>query len=382
MEFDGDVVVVGLGAMGANAAWRLAARGRSVIGIERFHPGHVQGSTHGQTRIFRVACLEHPHLVPLARRSRDLFAELEDLSGLPIVEQTGAVMIGPGSSDVIGGTLAAAAAHDLPVERLDRAALMERFPQHADLAADHVGVWDPEAGLAFPEHAVVAAVDAARAAGAEIFTDTRVTDIELIDGGARVGTATREFTAPQVVVTTGPWLGKLVPDLPLDPQRTPMTWFDVRDGAEHSHTIADFPTFIRAMGDDQWLWGHGSGHGFGIKIGPEDDPNFGTIDPDAVDRYVSARDWELVSTLVARAFPGIEPVPARTTTCMITRSPDGQFQIGRPWNDPRLIVGGGGSGHAFKHAAGIGELIAQIACDEPTLVPTDFVDPNRFLMPR
>jgi len=136
------------------------------------------------------------------------------------------------------------------------------------------------------------------------------------------------------------------------------------------------------MGDDQWLWGHGSGDGFGIKIGPEDDPNFGTIDPDAVDRYVSARDWELVSTLVARAFPGIEPVPARTTTCMITRSPDGQFQIGRPWNDPRLIVGGGGSGHAFKHAAGIGELIAQIACDEPTLVPTDFVDPNRFLMPR
>ena len=92
MEFDAEVVVVGLGAMGSNATWRLAVRGRSVIGIERFHPGHVQGSTHGLTRIFRVACLEHPHLVPLARRSRELFVELERASGLPIVRQSGAVM--------------------------------------------------------------------------------------------------------------------------------------------------------------------------------------------------------------------------------------------------------------------------------------------------
>jgi sarcosine oxidase len=288
-------------------------------------------------------------------------------------------MIGPETSDVISGTLAAAAAHGLPIERLERAALLERFPQHAGIAVDHVGVWDPEAGLAFPEHAVVAAVDAARSAGAEIFTDTRVIDIELLDGGARVATATRDFVVRQVVVTTGPWLGKLVPELPLDPHRTPMTWFDEREGADHPHGIEEFPTFIRAMDDDQWLWGHGSGDGFGIKIGPEDDPNFGPVDPDTVDRYVSARDWELVSDLVGRAFPGIDPVPARTTTCMITRSPDGQFQIGRPHHDPRLIVGGGGSVHAFKHAAGIGELIAQIATGEPTLVPTDFVDPNRFL---
>ena len=237
----------------------------------------------------------------------------------------------------------------------------------------------PEAGLAFPENAVVAAVDAARSAGAEIFTDTRVTDIELVDGGARVTTATRDFLVRQVVVTTGPWLGKLAPELPLEPQRTPMMWFDERTDAVGTHTIDAFPTFIRAMGNDQWIWGHGAGDGFGIKIGPESDPNFVPIDPDTIDRYVSADDWAHVSRLVARAFPGIEPVPTRVTTCMITRTPDGQFQIGRPHGDPRLIVGGGGSGHAFKHAAGIGELIAQIACDEPTLVPTDFVDPNRFL---
>ena len=380
MDVDAEVAVVGLGAMGSNAAWRLAARSRSVIGIERFHPGHVQGSTHGHTRIFRVACLEHPQLVPLARRSGELFDELERRSGLPIVRRSGAVMIGPESSDVISGTLAAAAAHDLPIERLDRTALLDRYPQHASVTPGHVAVWDPEAGLAFPENAVVAAVDAAREAGAEIFTDTRVTDIELVDGGARVGTATRDFTVRQVVVTAGPWLGKLVPGLPLVPVRTPMTWFDVRDRTDRSFAIEQFPTFIRAMDDDQWVWGHGSGDGFGVKIGPEDDPNFRSVDPDTVDRYISASDWSLVSTLVREAFPGLLPVPARTTTCMITRSPDDQFQIGRPHGDPRMIVGGGGSGHAFKHAAGIGELIAQIAGDEPTLIPTDFIDPNRFLV--
>jgi sarcosine oxidase len=113
-EFDADVAVVGLGAMGANALWRLTERGLRVIGIERFHPGHVLGSSHGKTRVFRVACLEHPNLVPLARRSRDLRAELQAASGAPVIRNTGAVMIGPESSEDIAGTLAAAAATICP----------------------------------------------------------------------------------------------------------------------------------------------------------------------------------------------------------------------------------------------------------------------------
>src|SRR5260221_12316562 len=99
-EFDADVAVVGLGAMGSSAAWRLAERGVGVIGIEQFNPGHVQGSSHGKTRVFRVACLEHPNLVPLARRSRDLWSDLQARSGTPVIRNTGAVMIGPADSPV------------------------------------------------------------------------------------------------------------------------------------------------------------------------------------------------------------------------------------------------------------------------------------------
>lgn len=378
-DFDADVAVVGLGAMGAHAAWRLAARGVSVIGIERFHPGHVQGSSHGQTRLFRVACLEHPNLVLMARRSRELWAELQEHSADPILETTGGVMIGPPDSDVITGTLAAAREHDLPITELTVEELQERFPQHADLQPGTVAIWDPEAGVAHPENAIIAAVDAARSAGAAIYTDTRVTDVELVDGGAVVTTPTRTFTVRQVVVTTGAWLGKLVPELPLDPWRTPMTWFSPADPADESFTLANLPIFIRAVDEDNWIWGHGSADANGVKIGPDRDPNFVTVDPDRIDRGVNAQDHALISALVARALPGLDPVPTRTTTCMVTHSPDGQFQIGRPHGDPRLVVGGGCSGHGFKHASGIGELIAQITTGEPTYVDAAFVDPDRFL---
>jgi len=214
--------------------------------------------------------------------------------------------------------------------------------------------------------------------GATIYTDTKVTGIELIDGGVVVTTPMRRFTVVQVVITTGAWLNKLVSELPLTPLRTPMMWFEPADRNDRSFRLESFPTFIRAVDADNWIWGHGSGESFGIKVGPDRDPNFRKVDPDTVGRGISPADWRLVSELVAKALPGLNPVPVTTTTCMVTHSPDGHFLIGRPNDDPRLIVGGGCSGHAFKHASGIGEIIAQIACSEEPFVNLDFVDPNRF----
>ncbi len=377
-QFDADVAVVGLGAMGSSAAWRLATRGVRVIGLERFRPGHVQGSSHGSTRLFRVACLEHPNLVPLARESGRLWTELQERSGTPIIDITGGLMIGPKDSQVIAGTLEAGRVHNLGITELERDDLLAHFPQHQNLSASDVAIWDPEAGVVRPEAGVIAACDAARAAGAAIYSDAAVHDIELIDGGARVVTSTRTFTVNQVVVTAGAWLNKLVPDLPLEPIRTPMTWFEPKAIGDRSFDLTTFPIFIRAVDPNNWIWGHGSTAEHPVKVGPDQDPNFYPVDPDRIDRSISANDYRLISELVEVALPGLNPQPVRTTTCMITRSPDGQFQIGRPDDDPRIVVGGGCSGHAFKHATGIGELIAQITCGETPLVDTAFVDPNRF----
>lgn len=378
MQYDAEVAVIGLGAMGSSAAWRLAERGVSVIGIERYFPGHNQGSSHGSTRVFRVACLEHPTLVPIARKAKELWLELGERSGTTVLEPTGALMVGPHDSDVIAGTLKAAADNDMYVEQLSRDQVAERFPAHASMQADHVAVWDPEAGVVHPEAGVIAAVDAARAAGAQIYTDTKVTGIDLVEGGVVVHTPTRDFTVAQVVVTTGAWLGKFVPELPLDPWRTPMTWFAPKQADDPTFGLEKFPVFIRAVDGDNWIWGHGAGDGFEVKIGPDRDPNFLTVDPDTIDRYIHPRDHALVSELVEQAFPGLNPLPTRTTTCMVTHTPDGQFLLGRPHGDSRLIVGGGCSGHAFKHASALGELLAEITVGQPTFVDIEFMNPNRF----
>src|ERR1700719_5048403 len=113
-----DVVVVGLGAMGSAAAYHLASRGRRVVGIDRFRPGHERGSSHGATRIIRLGYYEHPSYVPLLRRAYALWRELEARAGRPLLQITGIAEIGPPEGNLVKGTLASAHAHALEHEIL------------------------------------------------------------------------------------------------------------------------------------------------------------------------------------------------------------------------------------------------------------------------
>lgn len=376
-ETDADVAVIGLGAMGSCALWRLAERGVDVLGIERFDLGNDQGSSHGHTRLFRVACLEHPGLVPIAKCSENLWRELEERTGDKLLDITGGVMIGPPDSPVIAGTLRAARDHDLPVSTLDAEQLRARYPQHAGIAATDSGVLDPLAGIVRPEQGVRAACRAAADAGARVLDSTRVTDVRPVDGGVRIATSTEDYLVRQAVVTTGPWLHEFAPHLGLQPLRTAMTWFAPRAG-DSSFDISRLPVFIRQLDNGDRMWGHGAVDGIDPKVGPSE--TTGThqeVHPDEMDRVAAPADWAKVSELVRRGLPGLDPVPSHATTCMTTRSHDGQFQLGRPGNDGRLVIGGGCSGHAFKHATGLGEAIAQLVCDEPAYTDLSFMDPER-----
>ena len=382
--YDAEVAVIGLGAIGSSAAWRLAARGVDVIGFEQFEPGNAWGGSTGKTRLFRVACLEHPGLTPIARRARDLWRELEASAGEPLLFETGGLMIGPPDSHIIAGTLAAAEAHDLPVERLDRDAIAQRFPAHARTNPGDIGVWDPEAGILRPEAAIVAAVDAARTAGARILTGTRVTAIEPDADGVTVRTDAAAYRVRQVAVTSGPWIGHVLPELPLTPHRAVMTWFRARDG--HSADLDRLPVFIRSVpGHDTWIWGHGAipasaaggTEGFDAKVGPEFDGPFIADDPDAIDRVVHPGETDGIRDLVAATFPDLEPEPSEVTTCIMTHTPDGQFVVGAT-SHPRIVVGGGCSGHSFKHASALGELVAQSVVGEAHFTDAAFMDPRRF----
>ncbi|WP_448330983.1 N-methyl-L-tryptophan oxidase [Streptomyces sp. DSM 41534] len=378
-----DVVVIGLGAFGSAALWRLAERGVRAVGIERFGVGHPFGSSHGVTRLFRVACQEHPGLSPIAGRTRDLWQELGGRYRHELVRQSGCLSVGSPTSTPIAGTLAAAGAADLPVIRLGHDELAARYPQHAHLGASDKAVFDPEAGICFPERAVRAHVRAAAGHGAVVYPDTRVLSLELTADGVVAHTPTTRVVARQAVVTAGAWLGKLVSGLPLQPRRVPLFWFQARDPRDERFALERFPAFIRELPGGRVLWGHGSdGHqGFGIKIGMADQGhNFTDTDPDALDRGIHpATDIAQLSEWVSDAFPGIDPVPTSAAPCMITTTPDHQFVVGRPHDDPRLIVAGGDSGHGFKHAAGIGEVLAQLAVGETPYTDVGFLRPNRFL---
>jgi sarcosine oxidase len=376
-----DVVVVGLGGFGSAALWRLAQRGADVAGIERHGIGHHLGSSHGATRLFRIACMEHPGLPAVALKSLELWTGLGRETGQELVRQSGCLTTGSPDSGPVRGVIAAAAAAGLPVEELSHDELVKRQPQYAGLAPGDVAVWDPGAGICYPERNVRAQTEAARRLGAEVYPHTMVTAIEPGRRGVTVRTPTAQWQAEQVIVSAGAWLGTLVPGLPLAPRRTPLYWFRPSDPASGEFTLEKFPSFVWVRPDGEALWGHGSADDYQVKIGL--DPARATastaIDPEEVDRYVHLdTDIDELSSAVARGFPGLDPRPAKVIPCMITDSPDEQFLVGRVASAPGVVVAGGDSGHGFKHAAGIGELLAQIVTGERPYCATEFMDPARF----
>jgi sarcosine oxidase len=360
-----DVVVIGLGGFGSAALWRLARRGVDVVGLEQHSIGHDQGSSHGLTRLFRIACMEHPGLVPIALKSLELWTELGAETGEVLVRQTGCLNIGAPGSRPVRGALAAAAASGVPVTRLSHEELKARQPQFAGLAADDVAVWDPGGGICYPERNVAAHIKAAHRLDAEIRQHTRVTAIVEDDTGVTVHTTTGDLRADQVIVTVGAAIGTLIPSLPVTPRPIPLTWFQANDPAEF--TLDNFPAFIWRRPDGNGLWGHGSNEDedFRIKVGLDLERN---PSPESAVAELSA--------VVAGALPGLDPRPVEVTPCVVTDSPDNEFLVGR--RTERIIVATGDSGHGFKHAAGVGELLAQLATGEATYCPTDFLDPNRF----
>ena len=167
-----DVIVVGLGAMGAALAWRLATRGVRVVGLDRYHPPHALGSTHGRSRIIREAYYEHPHYVPIVQRAFGLWAELEAESRTRLYQATGGLMIGPADGPLVSGARTSAARHGVPVQVWSRDELAARVPALTP-PADAIGLFEPRAGVLDPERACLGAAVAARPRGAPICDSTR-----------------------------------------------------------------------------------------------------------------------------------------------------------------------------------------------------------------
>jgi len=375
-DFDADVMVVGLGAMGSMALWRLARRGARVVGFDRFEPPHAFGSSHGESRIIRTAYYEGPGYVPLVREAFGLWRELEAESGATILTMTGALMVGSPSSEVVAGALASAREHRLEHEVLNGAEVGRRFTRHRLL--DHeVAVHEPSAGFVRPEAGIAAALGRARALGARTITGHAVERVEPMPGGVKVLAAGRTWRGRHAVVCAGAWNGAgLVDglDVKLEVTRQCMVWFRPRTPALHLPEVA--PVFVHDIGGSPALFGYGfpSVDGETVKIGVA--ARTAPQDPEAIDRAIHPADLDAASDYVRSALPDLDPTPVRAVVCLQENSPDRHFVIGAV--APRITVLAGFSGHGFKFAPVIGDLAADLALHGRTSRSIAPFSPQRF----
>jgi sarcosine oxidase len=374
-----DVIVAGVGGMGSAAAFHLARRGRKVLGLDRYTIPNQMGSSHGASRIIRLAYFEHPSYVPLLRRSYELWRDLERESGERLLHVTGCLHLGAENTAVIAGCLRACREHGLEHEVLDRAELGRRFPAYR-LPAGTVGVLDAEGGFLEPEKCIAAHAAGARAAGADLRPGEAVTGWEAIPGGVRVETASGSYEAERLVLTAGSWNGKLAPTLgpALEPERQVLAWLEV--ARPELFAEAGFPVFVMDVPEGMY-------YGFPLFAGGPPGLKLGRLhhrhqpaDPDLLDRDgAGPEDEELLRSFAARYLPeGAGPALAMTV-CMFTNTPDEHFLIDLHPDLPQVVVGAGFSGHGFKFCSVVGEILADLAMEGATRHDTALFRVGRFI---
>jgi sarcosine oxidase len=355
---DFDVVVCGLGIMGSAAALHLARRGLRVLGVERFAPGHDRGSSHGGTRIIRLAYFEHPSYVPLLQRAYELWRELGRASGKQLLHQTGIVEIGLRDSSVVSGTLASCRLHDLPHEVLNASALMRAYPAF-DLPPNYVAVHQPDGGFVEIETSIEACISLAQAEGAEIRSGTRVLAIEPRAGGVRLTSDSDVVDAGSAIVTVGPWMSTLVSELSaqLRVTREVVGWFATARPV--LSPVGPLPVFIIE-----------SPHGIHYGIPPHNDSGMKVakhhhrnqaVDPEDYDCTISAQDEALIRAAIRDYLPAADGPLVAAKTCLYTVTRDGHFIIDRVAGHENIVMASVCSGHGFKFAPVVGEILADLA---------------------
>ena len=360
-----DVIVVGLGAMGSAASWQLALRGVSVIGIDRYEPPHAWGSTHGDTRITRLAIGEGREYVPLARRSHELWRDIERERRAELLTQPGIVILAHPSSTFLAETRAAAQLYGIEHRELANAELRAGFPMFA-IDEQTVGYHEPQAGYVRPERAVAAQLALARRDGAQLSLGERVERWTASPDGVTVTTDRDTYAAGQLLLCAGAWIGDLLPQARdiVAIYRQLLFWFPIRRGHD---VLRKMPAFVWDIGGDQRGFVHLDGfYGFPALDGPEGGVKVAsesyehTTIPDGRQHPAGRAEIDrMYRGCIEPYLPWLGAEPLRTVSCMYTSTRGSRFIIDRHPDHDRVLVVSACSGHGFKHSPAIGEAVAQ-----------------------
>jgi sarcosine oxidase len=354
-----DVIVAGVGAMGSAACWHLAQRGLKVLGLERFDLGHAMGSSHGLSRIIRLAYFEGSHYVPIVRRAHELWQQTGDAAGMKLLHVTGSLDLAPEGFGPVEASLQSCLDHGLEHERLDANEIMRRFPAF-QLPAGHVGLWQPGGGFVASEKAIYAHVGLAQSRGAEIRTNEPLLDwTPTAQGGVVVRTERGSYSAGRLVITSGGWIADAVPVLAnnVSTVRQAIGWFTTR--RPELFREGAFPVFILSVEE-------GAYYGFplyehpGFKLGG---PHFARepMDPREDDRTPSPRQVALIRECLERYLPDAAGEPLTLKGCVYSVTPDEDFIIDTVPGVPQAVFASCCSGHGFKFASAIGEILADLS---------------------
>jgi sarcosine oxidase len=355
-----DSIVLGVGGMGSAALYHLARRGQRVLGIEQFSLGHEFGSSHGVTRIIRLAYAEHPSYVPLLRRAYELWREMEATAGERLLVITGGMDIGPVNGEMLKGSLRSCHEHGIAHQVLDADDVARRFPGYR-LSPDMAAVYQEDGGIVLPERSIMIHVTAALALGAEVHGCERVIEWGAEGSGVAVRTDHATYRADRLVITAGPWASQLVPRLKTlaAPERQVLIWTQPLRPERFVPEV--FPIFNMEAPEGRY-------YGFpiygvpGFKFGRfhhRDEP----VDPDRMNREFEPEDEAILRKGIARYFPDANGPTLAMKTCLFTNSPDEHFILDLHPEFPQVSMAAGFSGHGFKFAPVIGEIMADFAID-------------------
>jgi sarcosine oxidase len=351
-------IVVGVGGMGSATCYELARRGKRVLGLEQYDIPHDQGSSHGHTRIIRLAYYEHPSYVLLLHRSYQLWREIQERVGEQLLYITGSIDAGPADSWVFKGSLQSALEHNLAHEIMTGRDLSRRFPGY-QLPHETMALYQPEGGFLAPERCIVAYANAAMSLGAEIHGREQVLEWQPLGEGVRVTTTRDIYEADRLVVTAGAWNATMIDQLAglATPERQVLAW--LQPIRPELFTLERFPVFNLLVPEGRY-------YGFpvfsvpGFKFGKYH--HFQEQGPaDQIDFEPRDDDEEMLRDFAGRYFPDGSGPTMSLAACMFTNSPDGHFIIDLHPVYPQVSFAAGFSGHGFKFASAIGEIMADLA---------------------
>lgn len=372
-----DVIVLGVGGMGASACAALAARGARVVGLDRFPPAHDRGSSHGATRLIRQAYFEHPDYVPLLLDAYALWRDLEEASGTPLFIRSGLLLAGRPDSEAVAGALLAARLHALPLETLSPAESTARFPT-IRLADDEIALFEPAAGFLLVEACVRAFAARATRLGARLESGVTVHGWREEGAGVAVDTDRGNYRADRLVITPGAWAGDLLrlAGMPFRVLRKSLFWFQPDSSSAADFAAGRLPCFAFDT-PSGFFYGFPALDPAGVKIA-EHTGGTAVADALALPRGLDEAELSRVAAVARERLPELGTCLAGHAACMYTMTPDAHFCLGLCPGHPRVAVAAGFSGHGFKFASVVGATLADLALDGVTARPIGFLAPDRF----